>query len=104
MIYLAVTSFTDTQDKGYKYHTGDKYPRAGYQPTAKRIDELLTDKNRRHTPMIKAEEEETPKKVEAPKADANPTEKPAVEPAKVTDKKEVEKPKAKKTAGRPRKK
>ena len=98
MTYLALTSFTDMQDKGYKYHTGDKYPRAGYQPTAKRLEELLTDKNRRRTPIIKAEKEE------APKADANPTEKPAVEPAKVTDKKEVEKPKAKKTAGRPRKK
>ena len=98
MIYLALTSFTDTQDKGYKYHTGDKYPRAGYQPTEKRLEELLTDKNRRHTPIIKAE------KAEAPKADATTTEKPAVEPAKVTEKKEVEKPKAKKTAGRPRKK
>ena len=83
MKYLAVKSFTDTQDKGYKYHTGDNYPRAGYTPTADRIEELSTDKNRRGMPMIKAVEEKAEPKKATPKKE-EPT---------VNEKKEVAKPK-----------
>ena len=47
------------QDNNYKYNAGDSFPRVGYNPSDKRIEELLTDKNRRKTPMIKAVVEET---------------------------------------------
>lgn len=51
-MYKAVVDFTDLQDNNRRYHAGDEYPRVGLKPTAKRIEELLTDKNRRHMPVI----------------------------------------------------
>ena len=59
-MYRAITLFTDLQDNGHKYMPGDTYPRHGLKPTKDRINELLTDKNRRHKPMIEEVEEQTP--------------------------------------------
>ena len=67
MIYRVIKTFTDMQDKGYKYSVGDIVPRTGLSVTKKRIDELLTDKNRRGIPMIVAEETETPAEVKEEK-------------------------------------
>jgi hypothetical protein len=78
-MFTVLKSFIDLQDNNHRYTTGDKFPREGYTPSAERIKELSTSKNRRGFALIKAEE--------AP-----------------TDKTEVEKPKPKKPAGRPRKK
>lgn len=62
MIYRVIKTFTDMQDNNRKYSVGDTFPRTGLTVTKKRLDELLTDKNRRGIPMIVAESEE----VEAP--------------------------------------
>lgn len=62
MIYRVIKTFTDMQDDNHKYSVGDIFPRTGLSVTKKRLEELLTDKNRRGMPMIVAEEE----KVEAP--------------------------------------
>lgn len=97
MRYLAVKSFTDAQDNGYKYHVGDTYPHDGYKPTAERIEELATDKNRRRCPMIKAVKDEA---VEAEKVETVKEETPKAE-KKATVKK-VDKPQKGNT--KPRKK
>lgn len=62
MIYRVIKTFTDMQDGNHRYSVGDIFPRTGLSVTKKRLDELLTDKNRRGMPMIVAEDE----KVEAP--------------------------------------
>ena len=51
--------FTDLQDNGYKYHAGDIFPREGTKVSDKRLQELLSDVNRRHKPMIEAFNPET---------------------------------------------
>lgn len=51
-MYRVVVSFKDLQDNGYRYQVGDTFPHEGLKVSDERIDELLTDKNRRHTPMI----------------------------------------------------
>ena len=70
-MYKVLEYFTDLKDNGYAYNVDDIYPREGYEPSAERIDELATDKNVRHRPLIELitaskaaviEEEEKPKK------------------------------------------
>jgi hypothetical protein len=83
-MYKVVVSFRDLQDNGYRYHVGDNFPHDGLSVSNERIDELLTDKNRRHTPMIVEETvtetepvdipevtEEKPKRKGRKKADVN---------------------------------
>jgi hypothetical protein len=50
--YAVVKDFTDLQDNNYIYRIGDEYPRKGYKPTKKRIEELSTNKNLRGEPLI----------------------------------------------------
>ena len=52
MKYSVIKHFTDLQDNNYKYREGSTYPREGYEPSAERIEELSTDKNRLKTPLI----------------------------------------------------
>lgn len=79
-MYEVITSFTDLKDNNYKYQVGDKFPHDGIEVSKERIEELLTDKNRRHKPMItevvekkaeeaKTEEKSAPKKGGRKKAD-----------------------------------
>lgn len=77
-MYKAIVNFVDLQDNNYRYHTGDTFPRKGIEVSAERLEELATDKNRRHKPVIEKVEE---KKVKAP------------EPVVETEEKTVEKPK-----------
>lgn len=83
-MYKVVVSFRDLQNNGYRYHVGDNFPHDGLSVSNERIDELLTDKNRRHTPMIVEETvtetepvdipevtEEKPKRKGRKKADVN---------------------------------
>ena len=53
-MYTVIVSFRDLQDNCYRYQVGDTFPHKGLSVSDERIDELLTDKNRRHKPMIKA--------------------------------------------------
>ncbi|RIN52088.1 Rho termination protein [Staphylococcus simulans] len=48
MLYKVITRFKDADDDNYLYEVGDLYPREGYYPTDKRIDELSTTNNRRN--------------------------------------------------------
>ncbi len=54
MKYTVIRYFTDLQDKNYAYRAGDTYPREGLSPSAERIEELASDKNKQRTPLIKA--------------------------------------------------
>lgn len=69
-MYKVLVNFTDLQDKNYRYHAGDEFPRKGFKVSDERIDELATNKNRRGIPMI-AKVEEPIKNEEAPKKPAN---------------------------------
>lgn len=80
-MYKVIKMFTDLQDNSFKYNAGDIFPRKGLDVSDERIEELSTDKNRRHIPLI---EEIKEKKIE-----------PVTEP-EVTEKTESEeKPKRK---------
>ena len=52
-MYKVIRYFTDLQDDDYIYREGDTYPRKGLKPTADRINELASDKNKRGLPLIK---------------------------------------------------
>lgn len=56
MKYEVIAYFTDLQDGNHPYNVGETYPRKGLKPTAKRIEELSTAKNRQGIPLIKAVE------------------------------------------------
>ena len=51
-MYKVKVLFTDLQDGNYKYMAGTEYPRKGYSPSAERIAELASDKNKRGIPLI----------------------------------------------------
>ena len=57
-MYRAIKSFRDLQDNNYLYQAGDIFPRDGMKVPAKRIEELITNKNRRGEPMIELVDEE----------------------------------------------
>lgn len=52
-MFEVICSFTDLQDNRHIYSVGDVYPRQGYQPDKNRIEELTTDNNRLHKPLIR---------------------------------------------------
>lgn len=64
-MHKVIVDFADLQDNNYRYHTGDTFPRKGIEVSAERLEELLTDKNRRRKPMI--EEVKEPKPAKEPK-------------------------------------
>jgi len=78
MMYRVIKAFTDLQDNNHRYHTGDTFPRDGVKVSKSRLEELLSNRNRRHEPMIEevAEEEK-----------AEPKSEPKSEPKKTTKKK-----------------
>lgn len=51
--------FSDLQDNNYIYKAGDEYPRPGYEPTAERIKELSSSRNKIGVAVIEAEEFKT---------------------------------------------
>lgn len=57
--------FEDLLDNRRKYFPGDTYPRRGLKPTAERLEELSTDRNRRGVPLIKIEEQKEDKEAQA---------------------------------------
>jgi len=59
MKYKVIKAFADLQDCNHPYYVGDEYPRKGYSPSPERVDELLTDKNRIHKPLIQLVKEST---------------------------------------------
>lgn len=63
-MYRAIEYFEDLQDNGQPYNVGDVFPKGDKKVTKERLNELATDKNRRHIPLIEKVEEP---KVEKPK-------------------------------------
>ena len=62
MKYTVLSEFADFKDGNHIYRVGDEYPRKGYSPTDKRVDELSTGKNLLHKPLIQlvvVQEQET---------------------------------------------
>lgn len=64
-MYRVIKYFMDLEDNRHAYHVGDKFPHDGRKITQERLTELLTDKNKRHVPLIEKVAEETPKKEES---------------------------------------
>lgn len=67
-MYRVIEYFEDLQDNGQPYNVGDVFPKGDKKVTKERLNELATDKNRRHIPLI--EKVEQPK-VEKPIKKAN---------------------------------
>lgn len=67
-MYKVIEYFTDLQDNGYAYNTGDTFPREGLEVSEERFAELASSKNKRRKPLIEEIPEET--------AEAEPEEKP----------------------------
>lgn len=63
-MYRVIEVFTDLQDNNYRYIVGDEYPRTGYNPSTKRIDELSGSSNKRGKPLIKARQNATESVIE----------------------------------------
>lgn len=51
-MYKVIKYFIDLQDGEHPYNVGDAYPREGLKVSDKRISELSSSNNRRHTPLI----------------------------------------------------
>ena len=51
-MHIALEYFTDNLDNGHAYNVGDEYPRQGYEPSEKRIQQLASSDNVRHRPVI----------------------------------------------------
>ena len=67
-MYKVIEYFTDLQDNGYAYNTGDIFPREGLEVSEERFAELASSNNKRRKPLIEEIPEET--------AEAEPEEKP----------------------------
>lgn len=67
MAYTAAYNIRDTKDNDYLYLAGDVYPRDGYKPSEKRVEELLkkgaiiSDGTEAEKPKKTAEKEKTAK-------------------------------------------
>ena len=51
-MWRVIARFNDLQDGLNRYEVGDTYPRAGYEPTPERIEELSGTNNRLGVPII----------------------------------------------------
>lgn len=67
-MYRVIEYFEDLQDNEQPYNVGDVFPKGNKKVTKERLNELATDKNRRHIPLIEKVEEP---KVEKPIKKAN---------------------------------
>ena len=67
MAYKVIEMFTDLHDDNHRYEVGDSYPRKGHKPSKARIEELLSEDNRRGVALIK--EVKTKKKAKKKTAD-----------------------------------
>lgn len=55
--YVVVHDFKDLEDNSYVYFKGDPYPRKGNKKvTEERIQELLSNQNKRKKPLIKEQD------------------------------------------------
>ena len=64
-MYKVVCKFADLLDSNHIYEVGVEYPRKGYSPSSDRIEELSTDRNKLHRPLIELVPEKENKVVQA---------------------------------------
>lgn len=88
--YRAIENFKDLLDHEYKYRAGDSFPRSGYEPSAERIKELLSDTNRRGRAVIEEVSEFLNEPVEPVKAETDVVETEAPKPKRRGRKKNAE--------------
>lgn len=74
-MYEVIKSFIDLKDKDHEYNVGDEYPRKGYEPAKKRIEELAGENNKQGVPLIKKVEEEKAPAKKGGKAEKAPAKK-----------------------------
>ena len=87
-MYIVLKFFHDLEDKTEtkngtiyaEYDENDTYPREGFKPSEKRIEELLSGNNKRGIPLIEKVDE--PEPVAEPVEEAEPEKKPRKKPAK----------------------
>lgn len=60
-MYKVIKSFFDLEDKNYEYKEGKPFPRNGLKVSESRIAELLSDRNKLKTPLIKEIKEQKKK-------------------------------------------
>lgn len=61
-MWVVINSFSDVMDGGHVYRVRGEYPRPGYEPSAQRIRELMSNSNRMGVPLIAEAEIAKPKK------------------------------------------
>lgn len=52
-MYEVIKHFVDLQDNGYSYEVGDEFPRRGKIVSDERLNELVSNQNKRGVPLIK---------------------------------------------------
>ena len=67
-MYRVIEYFEDLQDNRQPYNVGDVFPKGNKKVTEERLNELATDKNRRHIPLIE-EIAEKPKRTRKKKGE-----------------------------------
>jgi hypothetical protein len=63
-MFKVLADFADLKDKNFKYHAGDVFPRQGYNPSAGRIAELASKRNKRGYAVIAEVKEDPVEQVE----------------------------------------
>lgn len=53
MKYIVIEQFADLLDNGHVYHPGNTFPRDGVTVKKNRLQELASDENKLHRPLIK---------------------------------------------------
>lgn len=51
-MYRVIRQFSDLQDNSHLYNVGDTFPHDGVKVSAKRIEELASNRNRLRIPLI----------------------------------------------------
>lgn len=92
-MYKVLRDFADLQDNKHLYRTGDIYPRAGLNVSSERVAELVSEKNKMGTALIRAIDEE---RKSPQKAKIQPVEREKVDEAEVPAKSKKRPKKAKK--------
>ena len=65
-MYKVICKFADLLDNNHVYIEGAEYPRSGYSPSSDRIEELSTNRNKLHRPLIQLVPEQVEQVEEKP--------------------------------------
>ena len=60
-MYKVIKHFFDLEDKNFEYKEGQMFPRKGSKVSEDRIEELLSNRNKLRTPLIKEIKEQKKK-------------------------------------------